>query len=103
MKIDCFQRAILQECASLWQFRIDQDPELAAAIGCLPQRQASHALDPRSLESFEERSRHVSAAKKRFDILLTEGDLEALHPDLKLTAELFVDQLNDYCKNFKFR
>lgn len=103
MKTDDFAKALLAECASCWQWRIDTDPELAVAIGWLEKRRSTHALDPRSLESFEMRYRWVSKAQKRFDDLLARGDLSTVHKDLKLTAELYVDQLKDYVDNFHHR
>jgi len=98
-----FARSILAECAACWQWRIDTDPELAVSIGWLEKRRSTHALDPRSLESFDQRLAWVTEAKKRFESLLAKNDLNSLPKDLKLTAELYLDQLNDYTNNFKHR
>ena len=44
-----------QEMAATWQWRLDTDPELAASLGLLSHRRSTHALDPRSLDSFANR------------------------------------------------
>lgn len=97
-----FEKAILAECASCWQWRIDTDPELAAAIGMLEERRSEHALDPRSLDSFEARFKWVSGAKVRMETLLANGGVE-LSDGLQLTCDLYLAQLEDYVNNFKYR
>ena len=38
---------VAHEFAATWQWRIETDPELAAALGMLSRRRSQHALDPR--------------------------------------------------------
>jgi uncharacterized protein (DUF885 family) len=66
----------------------------------LKERRSTHALDPRSLESFEARFKWVKGARARLERILSEASSE-LPSDLKLTADLYLDQLTDYVNNFK--
>jgi uncharacterized protein (DUF885 family) len=82
------------EMAATWQWRIDMDPELAAALGCLSQRTRTHALDPRSWSSFQERLAFVQGALER---VKTQVFRDELMPLDQLSYDLYVQQLTDYC------
>ena len=88
---------IAQEFAASWQWRIDTDPELAAAFGMLARRRSTHALDPRSLESFEQRLKWVDRALDRIRGALTTQQIQDdLTPQERLSYQLYVQQLTDY-------
>jgi uncharacterized protein (DUF885 family) len=82
-----------QEYASTWQWRIDTDPELAASIGILSRRRSTHALDPRSLTSFQQRLEWVQQALTRVEAISTD---DLLNNSQKLTYQLYVEQLSEY-------
>jgi uncharacterized protein (DUF885 family) len=82
------------EMAATWQWRIDTDPELAAALGCLSQRMKTHALDPRSRASFQARLSFVQGALER---ITTQVFRDELTPLDQLSYDLYVQQLTDYC------
>lgn len=80
------------EMASTWHWRIDTDPELAASLGLLSSRRSTHALDPRSPDSFQKRLLWVEKALERVkDIETTE-----LSKEDQLSCRLYVAQLTDY-------
>lgn len=81
-----------EEYASTWQWRIDTDPELAASMGMLSRRRSKHALDPRSLASFQQRLEWVQRALDRVQGIAT----SELTTSQKLTYQLYVEQLSDY-------
>ena len=81
------------EMAACWQWRIDTDPELAASLGFLSHRRSTHALDPRSLESFRQRHEWLRQALSRVQERV---DRETLNAFDKLSYDLFVKQLQDY-------
>jgi uncharacterized protein (DUF885 family) len=88
---------VAQEFAATWQWRIDTDPELAAALGMLSRRRSKHALDPRSLESFEQRLSWVDRALQRINNGITQDEIkECLTKDEQLSLDLYVKQLEDY-------
>ena len=88
------QAAILRaEMAATWQWRIDTDPELAASLGLLSVRRSTHALDPRSLESFAKRHQWLQAALTRVREKVQRMDL---HEADQLSYDLYVQQLTDY-------
>jgi uncharacterized protein (DUF885 family) len=89
---------IANEFASTWQFRIDTDPELAASLGMLSRRRSKHALDPRSLQSFEQRLRWIQGAFDRITKGITLDEISALTKDEQLSLELYKIQLDDYIK-----
>lgn len=101
--------SILQkEMAETWQWRLETDPELAASLGLLSRRRSSHALDPRSIDSFHKRLLWIEHALIRIhdkmrqknknnnnnsttvneDALLSEED--------QLSYKLYTAQLTDY-------
>ncbi|GMH59679.1 hypothetical protein TL16_g02881 [Triparma laevis f. inornata] len=73
---------------------------MAVSLGLLHERRSVHSLDPRSVESFEQRLEYV---KKSLDtvkeLVEKEGTLE---PDTQLSVELYVDQLETYLENSKY-
>ena len=81
-----------QEMASTWQWRIDTDPELAASLGLLASRRSTHALDPRSLKSFELRLQWMKQALERA-LQISKSEVE---PEHQLSYELYIAQLVDY-------
>ncbi|CAJ1959813.1 unnamed protein product [Cylindrotheca closterium] len=83
-----------KEYASTWQWRIDTDPELAAAMGMLNRRRSTHAIDPRSLSSYQQRLDWVKRALLRVESISTEG----LTKSELLTRRLYIEQLSDYAK-----
>lgn len=83
------------EYDSTWKWRIDTDPELAAAMGMLSRRRSTHALDPRSLESFQQRIFWVKAALARVKVISSEQISELSSPE-QLTHKLYIEQLSDY-------
>jgi uncharacterized protein (DUF885 family) len=86
-----------KEYASTWQWRIDTDPELAASLGMLARRRSKHALDPRSLQSFEQRLNWVERALERILAGITPEQVKSdLTKDEQLSYELYVQQLSDY-------
>lgn len=88
---------IEQEFASTWQWRIDTDPELAASLGMLSRRRSKHALDPRSLESFELRLVWVDKALYRVKNGITQKQIEnQLTAEEQLSLKLYIQQLEDY-------
>ncbi|KAG7342392.1 DUF885 domain containing protein [Nitzschia inconspicua] len=90
---------VKQEFATTWQWRIDTDPELAASLGMLSRRRSRHALDPRSLRSFEQRLVWVEKALKRIETGITPEDIETcLTKEEQLSLELYKMQLGDYLK-----
>lgn len=88
---------VAKEFASTWQWRIETDPELAASLGMLARRRSKHPLDPRSLESFEQRMQWVERALDRIKTGITPEQIEKdLTKDERLSHELYVMQLSDY-------
>lgn len=88
---------IAKEFAATWQWRIDTDPELAAALGMLSRRRSTHALDPRSLQAFEQRMQWVERALERIQNGITPEQIENdLTKTERLSHELYVKQLTDY-------
>ena len=86
--------AILRaEMAATWQWRIETDPELAAALGFLAHRRSVHALDPRSVQSFQQRQEWLQKALTR---VLDTVQRENLTPFNQLSYDLYVMQLQDY-------
>lgn len=83
-----------EEMAACWQWRIETDPELAAAMGLLSKRRATHALDPRSLESFTQRLAWLRAALDRVQRHIKRQDLNDAQD--QLSYDLYVKQLSDY-------
>lgn len=81
-----------QEMASTWQWRVETDPELAAAMGLLSQRKSTHALDPRSLDSFDRRLKWLAAALERAKAISRNN----LNDADKLSLDLYIKQLADY-------
>lgn len=81
-----------QEIASTWQWRIETDPELAAAMGLLSHRRSKHALDPRSPESFNHRLDWMKAALGRVEAV----QRDQLNDANRLSLDLYVKQLTDY-------
>mmetsp|Transcript_18328 Transcript_18328/g.28602 ORF Transcript_18328/g.28602 Transcript_18328/m.28602 type:complete len:616 (-) Transcript_18328:66-1913(-) len=94
---------ILQlECEKTWQWRIDTDPELAASLGLLPNRRSKHTLDPRSLQSFNDRLNWIKEALSRIqthipDVIMLDEE------DEKLCYILYTKQLSEYIENFGFK
>jgi uncharacterized protein (DUF885 family) len=86
-----------REMASTWQWRIDTDPELAASLGLLGQRRSTHAIDPRSPESFTQRLEWIERALERITSGLSPEQIANLTNADKLSHELYVTQLSDYC------
>ncbi|KAL3910703.1 MAG: hypothetical protein SGILL_007591, partial [Bacillariaceae sp.] len=90
---------IAQEFAATWQWRIDTDPELAASLGMLSRRRCPHALDPRSLQSFEQRLSWVQKALSRIEQGISKEQVEQdLSKDEQLSLTLYKMQLADYVK-----
>jgi uncharacterized protein (DUF885 family) len=88
---------VAKEYASSWQWRIDTDPELAASLGMLSRRRSKHALDPRSLQSFEQRLNWVDRALERIRTGITPEQVKNdLTKEEQLSYELYVQQLSDY-------
>jgi uncharacterized protein (DUF885 family) len=88
---------VAKEFASTWQWRIETDPELAASLGMLARRRSKHPLDPRSLESFEQRMQWVERSLDRIQTGITPEQIEKdLTKDERLSHELYVKQLSDY-------
>lgn len=86
--------AILRsEMAATWRWRIDTDPELAAALGLLSRRRSGHALDPRSPGSFAHRCAWLRRALARVRETV---DRARLNPSDRLSHDLYVKQLQDY-------
>ena len=86
---------ILQrEMQETWQWRMDTDPEFAAAMGLLSTRRSSHALDPRSLESFEQRLQCMKAALHRAKSTVKREELSDQQEIL--SYDIYVQQLSDY-------
>jgi uncharacterized protein (DUF885 family) len=86
------------EMAATWQWRVETDPELAASLGLLGKRRSGHALDPRSLESFDMRLKWMTVALDRLDKGLPPQDTHTLlsSEEDKLSYKLYKAQLNDY-------
>ena len=85
------------EFETTWQWRIDTDPELAASLGLLSQRRSKHTLDPRSLQSFEQRIQWVERALIRIQNGITSEQIQNdLTKEEQLSYELYVKQLSDY-------
>jgi len=84
---------LANEMASTWHWRIDTDPELAASLGLLSSRRSTHALDPRSLDSFAKRLVWVEKALER---IKTCSGLDQLSKEDELSYKLYVAQLTDY-------
>ena len=80
------------EMAATWQWRIDTDPELAASLGLLTSRRSTHALDPRSPESFAQRLEWIEKALTRIQAV----DTKDLYDDDLLSYQLYAGQLADY-------
>jgi uncharacterized protein (DUF885 family) len=81
------------EMAAMWQWRMETDPELAAALGFLSVRSSTHALDPRSVESFDCRLAYI---QQSFERVKSSVKREELNPDDQLSYDLYVQQLADY-------
>jgi uncharacterized protein (DUF885 family) len=81
------------EMAATWQWRMDTDPELAVSLGFLSTRRSTHALDPRSLESFAQRLDWLRQALNRVGEKVARDDLDSFD---KLSYDLYVKQLSDY-------
>ena len=86
------------EMAALWQWRMETDPELAAALGFLSIRTGStnnstHALDPRSVDSFQCRYQYIQASLERIQSSVKR---EELNLEDQLSYDLYVQQLSDY-------
>lgn len=90
---DAAGKILRAEMASTWQWRIETDPELAASLGFLSVRRSTHALDPRSLKSFEQRQGWLKQALRRVTTAVQRDDLTAFD---KLSYDLYVKQLTDY-------
>lgn len=86
------------------QWRLDVSPELAVSLGLLHERRSTHALDPRSVESFEQRLEYVrkSLASVK-ELVEKEGGMDAIPSSTKLSVELYVDQLETYLENSKYQ
>jgi uncharacterized protein (DUF885 family) len=85
------------EFDSTWQWRIETDPELAASLGMLARRRSTHALDPRSLQSFEQRLQWVEKALARIQDGITPEQVEKdLNKQERLSYELYIKQLSEY-------
>ena len=85
---------------------MDTDPELAVALGQLSSRRSSHALDPRSPQSFADRLKYLTLARSRFEALVASSDPSeraGLSPSKRLSVELYLDQLETYIDNAKFQ
>mmetsp|Transcript_6099 Transcript_6099/g.12749 ORF Transcript_6099/g.12749 Transcript_6099/m.12749 type:complete len:631 (-) Transcript_6099:62-1954(-) len=89
------------EMASTWQWRLDTDPELAASLGLLSRRRSTHALDPRSLASFDSRLKWIEDALSRLIRSLSEEDVAGLSDEDRLSYTLYRAQLTDYVKYTK--
>ena len=93
------------EFTKTWQWRIDTDPELAASLGLLFERRSKHVLDPRSLQSFQNRLNWVDAALCRIKTGITQTQIDNdLSKDEQLSLELYIKQLTDYVtytRNYK--
>mmetsp|Transcript_27843 Transcript_27843/g.61314 ORF Transcript_27843/g.61314 Transcript_27843/m.61314 type:complete len:637 (-) Transcript_27843:2906-4816(-) len=90
---------VAQEFAATWQWRIDTDPELAASLGMLSRRRSTHALDPRSPESFEQRLSWVDRALERIKKGITpEQVTNHLSKEERLSLDLYLEQLEDYTR-----
>jgi uncharacterized protein (DUF885 family) len=87
-------QSLRNEFEATWQWRIDTDPELAAALGFLSQRRSTHALDPRSLLSFQQREAWLKHALQRLESCIKREELETAED--KLSYDLYRKQLNDY-------
>ena len=86
-----------KEFAATWQWRIDTDPELAASLGMLSRRRSKHALDPRSLDSFDQRLAWVKKALERIKDGITPEQIEnQLTEEERLSLKLYTQQLEDY-------
>jgi uncharacterized protein (DUF885 family) len=81
------------EMASMWRWRIEMDPELAASLGFLSIRTSTHALDPRSVVSFQNRNKYIQQSLHRIQKTINRNEL---NKDDQLSYDLFVQQLTDY-------
>lgn len=81
-----------------FQWRIDTDPELAASLALLQQRRSKHAIDPRSLNSFQSRLSWVKAALDRINNAISPDDVDKFDSNGRLSYLLYVSQLEDYVK-----
>jgi uncharacterized protein (DUF885 family) len=83
------------EMAAMWQWRMETDPELAAALGFLSVRNnnSTHALDPRSVDSFQCRCAYIQQSLERIQSSVKR---EELNTDDQLSLDLYVQQLSDY-------
>jgi uncharacterized protein (DUF885 family) len=98
------------EMAATWQWRLDTDPELVASLGLLSTRRSTHALDPRSPESFDQRLKWIEQALDRANAMTTmlleeEGGDQPPHsimsPVEHLSWRLYVAQLQEYVQYTK--
>jgi uncharacterized protein (DUF885 family) len=87
-------QVLRKEFEATWQWRIDTDPELAASLGFLSQRRSTHALDPRSLLSFQQREGWLKQALLRLETTIQRDDLDT--EEDKLSYDLYRKQLQDY-------
>jgi uncharacterized protein (DUF885 family) len=84
-----------REMSATWQWRIETDPELAAAMGLLSHRRSQdHFVDPRSLESFDQRVNWLLNALVRVKATVDRDALD--NPQDQLSYDLYVKQLSDY-------
>lgn len=90
-----------QEMAKTWQWRLDTDPELAAAFGLLHQRRSKHALDPRSPQSFQHRLDWVEKALARIQKGISSQQADDFDSQNRLSYDLYVNQLHDYVRYTK--
>ena len=88
------------EMQATWQWRVDTDPELAASLGLLSSRRSTHALDPRSIDSFRDRLAWVKGALARVEVAIPDDDAERLleSEEDRLSRTLYVAQLRDYVR-----
>jgi len=94
--------------AQTWQWRLDTDPELAASLGLLSRRRSTHAIDPRSPDSFEKRLLWIEKALERIRNEMppfadSDSTLdEVLTEEERLSYKLYVAQLEDYVRYTKW-
>ena len=86
------------EMENTFQWRIDTDPELAASIGLLKARRSSHAIDPRSLSSFQARLAWVTGALTRIQDGISAEQVDTFTAEDRLSYHLYVSQLTDYVR-----
>lgn len=82
-----------QEMTKTWNWRVDTDPELAASLGLLSQRCSTHAVDPRSFDSFQKRLLFLNNALDNIKISVNRNELNIQD---QLSYDLYIQQLTDY-------